>query len=107
MGHDIRDIPLSALDSIPSHLTDRGFEVTISQKPGFAPGVTFTQVYCRRGVDCQRLAWASLEHTPGIIRILITNQDGWLPWVRRRRFQLQADVTSAIEDLGGYWPPPN
>jgi hypothetical protein len=108
MGLDIRDIPSVALDSLPAHLRNLGFEVAATQRPNLAPsGGILTEVSCRRGPDVQRLAWASLETMPGIKRIAISNQSGWVPWVRRRRVKLQTDITQAIEQLGGYWPYPS
>lgn len=108
MGLDIRHISISALDGLPAHLRDRGFDITITQKPNPAPaGGTLTEVYCRRGRDIQLLVWASFDFAPGIKRVYIANQGGWLPWVRRRRCLLQSDVTSAIEELGGHWPYPD
>jgi hypothetical protein len=105
MGVDIRDISTESIESLPDHLRSRGFAVTVTIGPNPAPlGGTLTKVECCRGHDVQFIEWGSLEAKPGIRRIAIRNQGGWLWWVRRRRFQLQADVTSAIEELGGYWP---
>jgi len=105
LGVDVRDIPIDEIGSLPLRLRELGYEVTVSQAPGPAPaGSTLTKLECRRGSDVQSLSWVTPEFNPGIIRIYIHNQGGWWPWVRRRRFQLQADVTQSIEELGGYWP---
>ena len=103
MGFDVRDIPAAAVTSLPDHLRRCGFEVVIASCENRAPaGGIVTRVTIRRGVDEQLLSWVSLDSSPGIRRISIHNQSAWLPWVRRRRLLLQADVTKAIEDCGGY-----
>ena len=105
MGIDVRDLPVEALANLADNLRERGYGVGLwLPSLGISAEPIFSKLVVRRGQDAQTLTWSPQEIRPGIVRIAIHNHNGWLPWVRRRRAVLQADVTKALEELGGYWP---
>lgn len=106
MGVDVRDMSCVEASALPDRLRAAGLEVEVS----FGPhprlgGMVITRVSCRRDSDTQSLEVCSpLPDKPDECRVFIRNARGWLDPVRRRREQLQAEVTGIIEGSGGYWP---
>jgi hypothetical protein len=108
MGIDVRDMPNEAAASLPDRFREAGFDCEVSQKPHpQKPDVVVTRLRIRRGGDSQFLGWMPVSSKPGQCRVSIGNATGWRRSVQERRSRLQSDVTSIIEQNGGYWPFPN
>jgi hypothetical protein len=105
MGLDLREMPPASLPGLADRLRTAGFDVRVTHEPSRVQVVYLTTHYwCRRGQDVQHLYWHDYPGDPP--RVYISNAWHWWPPTRKRREQLQADVTSVLEQAGGRFPLP-
>lgn len=103
MGLDERIMSLRSLEVLPDRLREAGFDVDVTHELcSKDPRYTITVLKCRRGVDSQVLTWSPDPERSDECEVYIVNAWAWLSHVHKRRSALQMDVTTIIEQNGGY-----
>lgn len=103
MGLDERTMPVRSLAVLPDRLRDAGFEVeVVNESSHDAEDCPITVLKCRRGLDTQLLTWCAESESPDVC-IYIANAWAWRGHVHQRRSAMQAEVTTIIEQNGGYF----
>jgi len=118
MGLDLRVIAEDRVAQIPDAMRQAGFSVSIDERTvdtspercaalGIQPPeepVVFTLVCCRRGNEQITLSVIRDGEQFDGFRVYIPNLSSWWPSRKRKRRQLQADVTAILEKCGAYCP---
>jgi|688.fasta_scaffold1858268_1 hypothetical protein len=105
MGLDARDIPATAIEDVLNRIREGGFKVFVSDaSPHHRDDVRVKRVLCSRGRDCIALHFATPDAAPAVIRIYIPNLSSWWPPAKKRRRQLQNDVTQILDSCGARFP---
>ena len=120
MGLDLRVIAEERVEEIPDAMERAGFSVAVEQRTvdtsperckelGIQPPgepVVFTLIRCARGKEQITLSVIRDDEQFAGFRVYIPNLSSWWPPRKRKRRQLQADVTAVLEDCGAYLPLP-